>query len=123
MFRCIFNDFLFTQIICNGNQSNRYIICCSDKNDCNDRDVYAGEIRKQLSLLSNFAIQNHLFINLKPFFLDKSNRFSFKLTLLIIGSTILLLLLIISLILIRIKRKTYALQVYKLYQNKLFLFS
>lgn len=53
-FRCIYNEFLFTQILCNGNQSNHYIICCSDKNNCNDRDAFSSDIRKQLSLLSNF---------------------------------------------------------------------
>ncbi len=50
-FRCIYNDFLFTQIICNGNQTNRYIICCTDKDFCNDRDAFSSDIRKKLSVL------------------------------------------------------------------------
>ena len=52
-FRCILNEFLFTKILCNGNETNRYIVCCSDKHYCNDRDAYSSDIRKQLSLLSN----------------------------------------------------------------------
>lgn len=52
-FRCIYNEFLFTQIMCNTNQTNRYIICCSDKDFCNDRDGLADDVRKKLLLLSN----------------------------------------------------------------------
>lgn len=40
--------------MCNNNQSDRYIICCSDKDLCNDRDMYADDVRKKLLLLSNF---------------------------------------------------------------------
>jgi hypothetical protein len=56
-FRCIYNEFFFTQILCNGNETDRYIICCSDKNNCNDRDAYAGDIRKKL-FPSNFRSKN-----------------------------------------------------------------
>lgn len=48
LFRCVYNDFFFTQLICNGNQSDRYIICCSDKDYCNDRDRYANDVREKL---------------------------------------------------------------------------
>ncbi|CAF1057247.1 unnamed protein product [Rotaria sp. Silwood1] len=45
---CVYNEFFFTQIFCNGNQTNRYIICCSDEDYCNDRDAYSSDIRKKL---------------------------------------------------------------------------
>jgi hypothetical protein len=46
------NDFFFTQILCNGNQSNLYIICCTDKDFCNDRDAQSSDIRKKLLTIS-----------------------------------------------------------------------
>jgi len=99
-FRCIYNEFLFTQIICNSNQSNRYIICCSDQDYCNDRDEYSSDIRKQLSKLGN----------------SKRKYDLFKLIVLIIGLIIILFL--ISFILFCIKRRKYVLKI-KL-KNKIF---
>ncbi|CAF0921387.1 unnamed protein product [Adineta ricciae] len=49
---CMYNDFLITQILCHNNQSDRYIICCTDKDRCNDRDAYANDVRKQFALLN-----------------------------------------------------------------------
>ncbi|CAF3979023.1 unnamed protein product [Rotaria sordida] len=61
---CVYNEFLFTQIFCDGNQSNRYIICCSDKNYCNDRDAYSSDIRKKLLLPLNKYKSNKFLIRL-----------------------------------------------------------
>ncbi len=94
-FRCIYNEFLFTQIICNSNQSNRYIICCSDQDYCNDRDQYSNDIRKQLLELGNSERKYYLI----------------KLIVLIAGSIIILFLFLISFILFRIKRRKYVLKI------------
>ncbi|UJR09198.1 hypothetical protein I4U23_013446 [Adineta vaga] len=55
---CMYNDFLITQILCHSNQTNRYIICCTERNNCNDRDAYSNDIRKQFSLLNKRKISN-----------------------------------------------------------------
>ena len=52
-FRCVRLDFLWMMLFCNNNQTNRYLICCSDKDFCNDRDAYASDIRKELMLIDN----------------------------------------------------------------------
>jgi hypothetical protein len=102
----VHNDFFFTHIVCDGNQSDRYIICCSDKDYCNDRDAYSSDIRKKL--LTPSKTKYYLFINTQRFFLDKrtrDNRFKYKLIVIIIISFVLAVLFLIISILCHIKRK------------------
>ena len=42
------NTYFFVQLMCSGNETHRYIICCSQKDSCNDRDAYSGQIREAL---------------------------------------------------------------------------
>ncbi|CAF1169660.1 unnamed protein product [Adineta steineri] len=51
---CVSNTYLWRQLWCNGNKSDRYVICCTGNDYCNDRDAYSSDIRKQLSSSSNF---------------------------------------------------------------------
>ncbi|CAF3229966.1 unnamed protein product [Rotaria socialis] len=86
---CIYNEFIITRIMCNGNQSDRFIICCSDKNYCNDRDQFASDIRETLGGTKK----------------AKPDYFSKRLMIIIIILSILLLVVIFVFIAIHIQRK------------------
>ncbi|CAF2768069.1 unnamed protein product [Rotaria sp. Silwood2] len=88
---CVLNEFFFTKLFCSGNQTNRYIICCSDHDYCNDRDAYSSDIR------------NKLLSSKKP----KSDKFFIRsiFIIIIIIASILLLCTLFVLILFHIKRK------------------
>ncbi|CAF2121541.1 unnamed protein product [Rotaria magnacalcarata] len=53
---CILNEYFFVQIICSGNNTNRYIVCCSQRDYCNDLDAYSTEIRHALINPSNTSV-------------------------------------------------------------------
>ncbi len=60
MFRCIRNDYFFARLMCGVNQTNRIIVCCSQRDFCNDLDGYSKEIRQVLTSSvtpSKFIIQ------------------------------------------------------------------
>jgi hypothetical protein len=41
---------------CSGNQTNRYVVCCSQRNYCNDLDAYSKDIRRVLTTPSPTVI-------------------------------------------------------------------
>ncbi|CAF0769750.1 unnamed protein product [Rotaria sp. Silwood1] len=45
---CMYNDYFFIRLMCGTNQTNRYIVCCSQRDYCNDLDAYSKEIRTAL---------------------------------------------------------------------------
>ncbi|CAF3885690.1 unnamed protein product [Rotaria sp. Silwood2] len=45
---CMYNDYFFVRLMCGTNQTNRYIVCCSQRDYCNDLDAYSKEIRYTL---------------------------------------------------------------------------
>ena len=44
----MYNDYFFIRIMCGVNQTNRFIVCCSQRDYCNDLDAYSKEIRDAL---------------------------------------------------------------------------
>ncbi|CAF0943715.1 unnamed protein product [Adineta steineri] len=57
---CMHNEYLFTRLMCSLNKTDRYIICCSQRNECNDLDAYSKEIRQALlSPLSPNILASH----------------------------------------------------------------
>ncbi|CAF4310017.1 unnamed protein product, partial [Rotaria sordida] len=38
---CMYNDYFFVRLMCGTNQTNRYIVCCSQRDYCNDLDAYS----------------------------------------------------------------------------------
>ena len=54
------NDYFFTRLMCGVNQTGRIIVCCSERNYCNDLDAYSQNIRE--ILLSNKSTSINLFI-------------------------------------------------------------
>jgi hypothetical protein len=48
IFRCMRNEYFFTRLMCSVNQTKRIIICCSERDYCNDLDAYSKEIRNTL---------------------------------------------------------------------------
>jgi hypothetical protein len=50
LFRCVYNDFFFVRLWCAMNQTDRYIVCCSQRDYCNDLDAYSKDIRNALLL-------------------------------------------------------------------------
>jgi hypothetical protein len=43
------NDYFFVRLMCGVNQTHRTIVCCSQRDYCNDLDAYSKEIRQVLS--------------------------------------------------------------------------
>ena len=47
-FRCMLNEYFFIRLMCDRNESRRYIVCCSHRDNCNDLDAYSAEIRRAM---------------------------------------------------------------------------
>jgi len=45
----MYNEYFFVRLWCGVNQTNRIIVCCSERNYCNDLDAYSKEIRETLT--------------------------------------------------------------------------
>lgn len=45
----MYNDYFFVRLMCGVNQTHRSIVCCSERDFCNDLDAYSNEIRHALS--------------------------------------------------------------------------
>ncbi len=45
----MYNDYFFVRLMCGVNQTDRYIVCCSQRDYCNDLDAYSKEIRTVLT--------------------------------------------------------------------------
>ncbi|CAF3663380.1 unnamed protein product [Rotaria socialis] len=45
---CIVNEYFFMRMLCSSNSSSRYIVCCAQRDYCNDLDAYSTEIRHAL---------------------------------------------------------------------------
>ncbi|CAF1644214.1 unnamed protein product [Adineta ricciae] len=50
---CLLNDYFFLRVICGTNETNRFVICCADRNFCNDRDPNSPDLLRRLSLTSS----------------------------------------------------------------------
>jgi len=42
---CMLNDYFFVRLMCDRNETKRYVVCCSNRDFCNDLDAYSAEIR------------------------------------------------------------------------------
>lgn len=42
------NEFFFVRVLCAMNQTNRVVVCCSQRDFCNDLDAYSPGIRQVL---------------------------------------------------------------------------
>ena len=45
----MYNDYFFVRLMCGVNQTHRFIVCCSQRDFCNDLDAYSNEIRHALT--------------------------------------------------------------------------
>ncbi len=45
----MYNDYFFVRLMCGVNQTDRFIVCCSQRDYCNDLDAYSKEIRTVLT--------------------------------------------------------------------------
>ncbi len=75
VFRCMYNEYFFVQLMCGVNQTNRFIVCCSQRNYCNDLDAYSKDIRHVLgsSLNSSKFIEKKIFEFFNRYFSDTSS--------------------------------------------------
>lgn len=108
------NDEFFVRIMCNTNQTSRYIICCSQHNYCNDLDAYSKEIRTALlSTLEpgtyrgkdySFMIEYYHLISILA---TRPSQFSFStVILIIIISIFVIIILLLGFIIIYIRNKS-----------------
>ncbi|CAF3596343.1 unnamed protein product [Rotaria sordida] len=93
---CMHNDYFFIRLMCSTNKTNRYIVCCSQRDYCNDLDAYSKEIRTSLiSTISTSTLTTRL------------PRGNFSILILItIISIIVVILLLIGCIIMYLKHKT-----------------
>lgn len=45
----MYNDYFFVRLMCSTNSTERSVVCCSQRDYCNDLDAYSKEIRQSLS--------------------------------------------------------------------------
>jgi hypothetical protein len=98
------NEYIFTQIMCSNNSSTRYIVCCSERDYCNDLDAFSQDIRETL-LPSRRGKTDQVDIAKKNtaivfYFLDKPIRMiDWKiLTMIIVATTLICFSIIIALL-------------------------